>query len=574
MTAHDEFFSPEVVDEQIDFLSRQPDHQHDTTIEATRLVSHLRQLYAKDDQKHTPTLERAWSNIVAQHQRAKQAAPQKGQLTFMQEYQGEPLEHQTLSSNRASHKNRSIVQRLGILAAVVFVGLLVGIMLLVLHTAQQSKSSAPHVPKIVQKHTNTGSDGKPHPKPPNPITGSTCTLDTTVPHPQQSTSEVPGLYIFAFNEQSDNLLYRYDQATKKVVWSKKLCSNFQSTGTVAYNGILYLAGTDWTHESQSGSVSYLYALNETDGSVIWGKRFPTSIIPAPVVKGLPGAFHGQASPTDLGMIETPTIVHGIAYAVQRSGIVYALDAATGGQLWTYDTGRNAWATTSDGMGGSIVDPSSIQVVNGIAYGSIVDRFFALDPQSGKALWAHSFNKALNINWSPAIANGTIYLTAFVPGYGSVMNPDTYIYAFDARTGMQKWVTVKMRGYINGPLALGSKVYVMSYDGIWYTLNSANGTIEAQKKLPISGVNTPVAINGVLYAVDTRLAVLNPDGSVKWSVPVSSQYPFIDDVQQGVIYVSGRGSGVYAYSANNGTFLWHYAGYLPQPGGQLYVTIVS
>lgn len=213
------------------------------------------------------------------------------------------------------------------------------------------------------------------------------------------------------------------------------------------------------------------------------------------------------------------------------------------------------------------------MVNGIAYGSIVDRFFALDPQSGKALWSHSFNKALNINWSPAIANGTIYLTTFVPGYGSVMNPDTYIYAFDAQTGIQKSVTTKMRGYINGPLALGSSVYVMSYEGIWYTLNPANGTIEAQKRLSNVGVNMPVAINGVLYTVDTQLAVLYPDGSVKWSVPVSGQYPFIDDVQQGVIYVSGRGSGVYAYSANNGTFLWHYAGYLPQPGGQFYVTIV-
>lgn len=381
---------------------------------------------------------------------------------------------------------------------------------------------------------------------------------------------MPGLYVFALNEQSDNLLYRYDTHTKKVVWSKKLCNAFQSNGTVEQNGILYLAGTDWTHESSSGSVSYLYALNETDGSVIWGMQFPTRVVPVPPVKGLPKNIP-QSSPIDLGMIETPTIVNGIAYVVQRSGVVYALDATSGSQLWTYDTGRNAWATTSDGNG-SIVDPSSIQVVNGVAYGSIVDRLFALDTKSGKALWTHSFSKELNINQAPAIANGTIYLTAFVPGYGSVMNPDTYIYAFDAQTGVQKWVTVKMRGYINGPITLSGKVYVMSYDSIWYTLNPANGSIEAHKTLSNAG---PVVSNGVLYNItDTTLGVLNPDGSTKWSVPVVGKYPFIDDVQNGIIYVSGRGSGIYAYNATNGMFLWHYEGYLPQPNGQVIVTIAS
>lgn len=583
MTGNNEFFTPEEVDEQIDSLAQGLAQQNGTNADAARVSSHLRQVYARNSQQHTRTLERAWQRIVEEHQFAKQTSQEKGQLIFMEEYQGElqtPQELQTLNSNRVLRKRRAFIQRFGILAAVVFIGILVGGMLLVLHTVRQSNPS--YVKNNTHNTTHTGSDGKPHPKPPHPITGGKCTLDTTVTHPRQSTSSVPGLYIFAFNEQSDNLLYRYDTHAKKVVWSKKLCNAFQSNGTVEQNGILYLAGTDWTHESSSGSVSYLYALNETDGSVIWGMQFPTRVIPGTPVgnvavptpttgQSVPTPTMGQSSPIDLGMIETPTIANGIAYVVQRSGIVYALDAATGSQLWTYDTGRNAWATTSDGNG-SIVDPSSIQVVNGVAYGSIVDRLFALETKSGKARWTHSFSKELNINQAPAIANGTIYLTAFVPGYGSVTNLDTYIYAFDAQTGVQKWVTVKMRGYINGPLMLSGKVYVMSYDSVWYTLNPANGSIEAHKTLSNAG---SVVINGVLYNItDTTLGVLNPDGSTKWSVPVVGKYPFIDDVQNGIIYVSGRGSGIYAYSAANGVFLWHYEGYLPQPNGQVIVTIVS
>jgi outer membrane protein assembly factor BamB len=131
----------------------------------------------------------------------------------------------------------------------------------------------------------------------------------------------------------------------------------------------------------------------------------------------------------------------------------------------------------------------------------------------------------------------------------------------------------MHGYINGPIAFRGKVYVLSYDGMWYTLNPSNGSIVSRKSLPIIGVGVPVVINGVLYSITDALAVLNADGSTKWSVPVTGKYPFIDDVQDGIIYVSGRGSGIYAYSAANGSLLWHYEGYLPQLNGQVLVTIV-
>ena len=133
----------------------------------------------------------------------------------------------------------------------------------------------------------------------------------------------------------------------------------------------------------------------------------------------------------------------------------------------------------------------------------------------------------------------------------------------------------MRGYINGPTALNGKIYIMSYDGVWYALNPSNGSIESRRQLPDAGVGAPVAINGVLYNItNTTLSVLNPDGSARWSVPVTGGFPSIDDVQKGIIYVSSRNSGIYAYSATNGALLWHYTGYLPQPDSLVLVTIVA
>ena len=47
------------------------------------------------------------------------------------------------------------------------------------------------------------------------------------------------------------------------------------------------------------------------------------------------------------MIETPTIANGTAYVMQGNGMVYVLDATTYDQIWTFNTGKNAWATTSE-----------------------------------------------------------------------------------------------------------------------------------------------------------------------------------------------------------------------------------
>ena len=558
----EEFFTPEEIDEQIDALVSKSEPMAETASSAKQIAERLHQFYTHDPEKYTHTLERAWERIVAEHLLAASTFQEKGKLIPMHDSQEQ--ERQTLNSRRPSSQKRTLVQRLGLLAAVAFIGLLVGGMVFFLnagHSASNGKGSA-----------RLASGGTPFPTPAHPIVGGKCTLDTTVSHPQQSKSDVPGLYIFATNEQSNNLLYRYDVQTKKVVWSKKFCNAFNSNGTIEQNGILYLAGSDITHESDSGTVSYLYALNEADGSVIWGIQFPTTV--APFAKGSPN--YGSSS-RDFGVIETPTIANGIVYVVQRTGIVYAYNATTGSQLWTFNTGHNAWATTSRGNG-SIVDPSSVQVVNGVAYGVSVDRAYALDAQSGKQLWMYSFNNALNINQTLAIDHGTAYLTAYLPGYGTVMHPDTYIYALDAQSGAKKWATQKLTGYINGPVVFNNSVHALSYDGVWYTFNSSNGAVEAQTGLAGS-YGGPTLINGVLYnltsdAANNTLSVLNADGSAKWSAPVSGKFPFIDDVQGGIIYVSGRGTGVYAYSATDGHLLWHYAGYLPQPEGILAVSIIS
>ncbi len=556
------FFTPEDVDEQIDSLAQAYGHLPEAVQPAERIVTHLQNYYQAAEKRSDP-LENAWKRIVAEHQAKPQTTQSKGRLIFMPQKQSGPI-------IPASHKKRTLWQRLGVLAAILFVGLLVGGMVLMMNMSHQSPQNAHNQTQAV-----TGSGGSPVPTPAHPLTGGKCSIDTTHPAPQKSATSLPGVYIFGMYEPSDNVLYRYDPQTKKVIWHRQFCGAFESNGTIEQNGVLYLAGVDTTHESGSGMVSYLYALNETDGSAIWGVQFPTKVIP--FKKGDPN--YGS-SPLDLGVIETPTIYNGVIYVVQRTGIVYAFDAKTGGQLWSFNSGRNAWASSAPGTGGggSFVDPSSVQIVNGIAYFSIVDRVFALNPQSGQQLWTYSFNDKLDINQDIVIDNGTVYLTTYVPSYGVGGPAESYVYAFDAQNGSKKWTSTKLAGYLNAPVASNGHVLVMSYSGTWYTLDPASGALQSQKTVPDTAFDWPILVNGVLYNLteketNNRLYALNFDGSTRWSVPVSGKYTIIDDIENGVIYVSGRGSGIYAYSASDGHLLWHYGGYHMQPDAVSLATVV-
>jgi hypothetical protein len=235
MTAHDEFFTSEEVDEQIEFLSHMLAQHRATHARTAQAISQLHDFYMRNSEEHTRALERVWLRIVEQHQFAQQSSQKKGQQISMQSYPGGQQE-QPAHYHHTSHKQRTFARPLSILAAVLFIAILVGSMAFVFNAARQN--AATHQAQV-KTNTHTGSDGKPHPKPPHPITGGKCTLDTTVTHVQQSASSVPGLYIFASNQQSDNLLYRYDTRTKQILWSKKLCNAFESNGTIEHNGVLY-----------------------------------------------------------------------------------------------------------------------------------------------------------------------------------------------------------------------------------------------------------------------------------------------------------------------------------------------
>ncbi len=125
MNTSDEFFRPEEVDEQIERLRRQsPDEQADA-----ELIAYLTRFYAMDTAHERETLRRMWARISEAASGIEQQRMRKGTIIPMQE-------RQTLRSNAPLHTPRG--QRIGILAAVLFLAILVGSMAFVFNAAHHS----------------------------------------------------------------------------------------------------------------------------------------------------------------------------------------------------------------------------------------------------------------------------------------------------------------------------------------------------------------------------------------------------------------------------------------------------
>ena len=132
MNTPDEFFRPEEVDEQIERLRG----QFSGAEADADLIAYLFNSYGMDTAQERATLQRMWARINTATPGVEQQRTWKGSVIPMQE-------RQTLRSNAPSHKSdRQRGQRIGILAAVLFLAILVGSMAFVFNAARHNTTTA------------------------------------------------------------------------------------------------------------------------------------------------------------------------------------------------------------------------------------------------------------------------------------------------------------------------------------------------------------------------------------------------------------------------------------------------
>jgi len=294
----------------------------------------------------------------------------------------------------------------------------------------------------------------------------------------------------------------------------------------------------------SGSTLKLAAQQRAAGNVNWtlhnldlaGTRFSTlDQINTRNVKTLVPRWLFQ-----LGVIEgvsnqtTPVVVDGTMYVTDPRGSVYALDAADGHFLWSYDVTELIGGGRREGY---VFRNRGVCYADGVVYTAAGSFLFALDAKTGKPIPGFGKNgqasvildvikerypdvtAAISLGYwfttAPQIYNGVIYI-------GSTRSeshiPGGHVLAVDARTGKVLWhfntipQDEKDQGWATaGPTWVGGE---RNGGGIWETLS-----IDPELGLVYAAVGNPFGDStkraGVNLFTSSILALTLDTGTLKW-----------------------------------------------------------
>ena len=174
---------------------------------------------------------------------------------------------------------------------------------------------------------------------------------------------------------------------------------------------------------------------------------------------------------------TPIVVDGVMYVTSAWSKVFALDAATGRQIWAYDPKvPGEWGVN----GCCDVANRGVAVWNGKVYvGTFDGRLVALDARTGEPLWevlTIDRSKRYTITGAPRVVKGKV----IIGNGGSEMGVRGYVSAYDAETGRLVWRFYTVPGEPGKPDGAASDAVLErkarpTWTGQWWKLGGG-GTV--------------------------------------------------------------------------------------------------
>jgi len=320
------------------------------------------------------------------------------------------------------------------------------------------------------------------------------------------------------------------------------CTSFSPSSAPNTNATAWVSdlpgGTVWAYPVVAdgkvfiGAGGYLNAFDENTGSLVWSFR-------APAQPGYPGAtavadgriFFGTAEPGPGGAIyalntatgeqlwnfttegyvrASPVVVEDRLYIggdLDSTGKVYCIDTTTGTSIWNY--------TTQDRMSMVAVAYGNVYAGCGHWQTSTKAAIYCLDMYDGSLVW--SYDTGRDLGGALSVANGKVYSSASYEGWNCA------IFALNATNGDLIWSTTRYsNGEAGGVSVAYGKVFVrLGYgaNGV-YALNEING--DEVWTFPEGGKGGRVVADGkVFFGVGAPYgmfyaAVNQATGVVMWS----------------------------------------------------------
>jgi eukaryotic-like serine/threonine-protein kinase len=196
-------------------------------------------------------------------------------------------------------------------------------------------------------------------------------------------------------------------------------------------------------------------------------------------------------PHDKDILSTPRVANGMVYLADVKGNVFALDAITSDQRWTYEAEGN-------------MDRKELVVANDTIYFACGKSYlYALDAQTGQERWKVQLDD-LN-EFHPTVVGDLVLASG-----------GAQLYGVDAATGALKW-TFELEG------------------GDFITADVAqHGDYSTALPLPVADNTVFFGGASSVYAVDLTT------GNKKWSTSFDTRLSFAPTVAEGMVYVGAQG----------------------------------
>ena len=361
-------------------------------------------------------------------------------------------------------------------------------------------------------------------------------------------TENPGtgwLKLYASNSQPkdlpDNDVQNSAKKNSKVIWI------YQTEDPRNTDYALSTGSEDTLYVATSSSS--IYALDLHRGKLIWEQPIGKNSITPTVSEGL--VFIGTEIGLEAINKETGTVKWEQKVGKISSKPIVVNDVViagcSDGNIYAFDmdTGKVEWRYKfSESTAISEANSNTIYVGSN-------DICYAFDIVNKKILWEFKTNGIITA--SPAVNGKTVYLGSW----------DGNVYAIDSNTGDIKWIYETGWGIDTTPAVSDGMVFVGSLDNNFYALDVDNGDMKWFFNC-LSGIHSsPVAYGEYVFfgSDDGRLYALNKEtGDLGWSftpgysikkddvnnyitTPIISQ-PVVKD---GIVYISAKGN-VYALDA--------------------------
>ncbi len=262
----------------------------------------------------------------------------------------------------------------------------------------------------------------------------------------------------------DGKLYALNTATGKGTWLFDTRTSVGSTPTIA-DGIVYFGASD----------GRVYAIDTRTGAEVPSWK---------------GGFQAQDE-----IASAPVVANGLVYVLSLDQVLHAIGAATGKERFSARLGGTVLRQRPAVSGDYVV----------AAAGSTLHCFMA---RNLTRRWAQMLNNDIVV--APVIGDGTIY----------VVTADSYVAAFDLRTGRIKWKNPPKLDYdvLAAPTIVGNLLFIGTVQGGVYAVDTATGAIKwIYQTQPATSSEDAIAkwtnIAATPIAAQSKLFVLSDDGSL-------------------------------------------------------------